>query len=89
MPLSRRDLPVSMLSFSLARDRPSPYSKGENIDIARDRPCPYVSRCDCLCPTVVRGPVPRMPLMLSFSLARDRPSPYGEAQGFFFRSVRT
>ena len=35
--------------LGFARDRPSHYSKGENIDTARDRPAPYGSQRDFRC----------------------------------------
>ena len=45
-------------TLGLARDRPSPYSKEENIDMARDRPSPY-GEAQGFLPPIVRGPVPR------------------------------
>ena len=49
-------------TLSLARDRPSPYSKEENIDMARDRPSPY-GEAQGFLPPVARGPVPRGPYL--------------------------
>ena len=72
------------MADGMARDRPSPYEKGDVFftrdrsyipGMARDRPSPYEKGHRPW--PVARGPVPRDRCM-----ARDRPSPYDERTFF-------
>ena len=71
----------------MARDRPSPYVKGRRFFHRSAGACPprTLERADdgegqgAVFFTVARGPVPRE-FSVDRSMARDRPSPYGDRE---------